>query len=73
MGDYFLWGDSNGHAVYQHWSGLDYMYFLDNKWWVGPEVGKRRAGLLNTDGARCPHQVRMGLVRGNTLIFSYTD
>ena len=58
MGDYYLWGHYNNHPVYQHYSGLDYVYFLNNLWWVGPEVGQKKAGLLNNDSADCPYQVR---------------
>ena len=57
MGDYYLWGEYNDHPVYQHYSGLDYIYFLSSLWWVGPEVGQRRAGLLNNHAADCPDQV----------------
>ena len=58
MGDYYLWGHFNNHPVYQHYSGLDYVYFLSNLWWVGPKVGQKRAGLLNNDAAAdCPYQV----------------
>ena len=52
-----LWGYYNNHPVYQHYSGLDYVYFLTNLWWVGPVVGQKKAGLLNNDSANCPYQV----------------
>ena len=31
MGDYFLWGYYNNHPVYQHYSGLDFLYFHTNQ------------------------------------------
>ena len=31
MGDYFLWGYYNDHPVYQHYSGLDFLYFHTNQ------------------------------------------
>ena len=58
MGDYFLWGYYNDHPVYQHYSGLDFLYFHANQvWGVGPKVGGKKAGLLNFDAADCPYQV----------------
>jgi len=58
MGDYFLWGYYNNHPVYQHYSGLDFLYFHRNEvWGVGPKVGGKRAGLLNFGSATCPYEV----------------
>ena len=58
MGDYFLWGYYNNHPVYQHYSGLDFLYFHRNQvWGVGPKVGGKRAGLLNFGSADCPYEV----------------
>eukprot|EP00092_Neocalanus_flemingeri_P105527 GFUD01135286.1.p1 GENE.GFUD01135286.1~~GFUD01135286.1.p1 ORF type:complete len:415 (-),score=38.97 GFUD01135286.1:208-1452(-) len=58
MGDYFLWGYYNGHPVYQHYSGLDFLYFHRNEvWGVGPKVGGKRAGLLNFGSTACPYEV----------------
>eukprot|EP00090_Calanus_glacialis_P020657 TRINITY_DN31854_c0_g1_i1.p1 TRINITY_DN31854_c0_g1~~TRINITY_DN31854_c0_g1_i1.p1 ORF type:complete len:998 (-),score=131.89 TRINITY_DN31854_c0_g1_i1:38-3031(-) len=58
MGDYFLWGYYNSHPVYQHYSGLDFLYFHRNEvWGVGPKVGGKRAGLLNFGSAACPYEV----------------
>ena len=58
MGDYFLWGYYNNHPVYQHYSGLDFLYFHSNMvWGVGPKVGGKRAGLLNFASVDCPYEV----------------
>jgi len=58
MGDYFLWGYYNNHPVYQHYSGLDFLYFHRNQvWGVGPKVGGKRAGLLNFGSTACPYEV----------------
>jgi hypothetical protein len=38
LGNYFLWGKSNNKPVYQHESGLDFMYYHTNHvWGVGPK------------------------------------
>ena len=59
MGDYFLWGYFNNHPVYQHYSGLDFLYFHTNMvWGVGPKVGGKRAGLLNFASVDCPYEVK---------------
>ena len=58
MGDYFLWGYYNKRPVYQHYNGLDFIYFHKNEvWGVGPKVGGKRAGLLNFGAAECPYLV----------------
>ncbi len=45
MGDYHLWGYYNGRPVYQHFSGLDFLYFHKNSvWGVGPKIGGNSAG-----------------------------
>ena len=65
MGEYFLWGYYNNHPVYQHYSGLDFLYFHTNMvWGVGPKVGGKRAGLLNFASVDCPYEVRSGDVSG---------
>ena len=57
MGEYHLWGHYNDHPVFQHYSGLDFLYFHTNSvWGVGPRVGGKKAGLLNFSSAACPHQ-----------------
>jgi hypothetical protein len=39
IGDYFLWGYYNRHPVYQHYSGLDFIYFHKNGLWgIGPKA-----------------------------------
>ena len=46
MGDYHLWGYYNGKPVYQHFSGLDFLYFhKNNVWGVGPKIGGNSAGV----------------------------
>jgi len=58
MGAFHLWGYYNNHPVYQHYSGLDFLYFHKNQvWGIGPKVGGKRAGLLNFSGAGCPYEV----------------
>jgi hypothetical protein len=37
-GEYFLWGHYNKHPVYQHYSGLDFIYYHKNSvWGIGPK------------------------------------
>merc|ERR1712083_193427 len=58
MGSFHLWGYYNDHPVYQHYSGLDFLYFHKNQvWGIGPKVGGKRAGLLNFSVARCPYEM----------------
>ena len=56
MGDYYLWGYYNNHPVYQHYSGLDFIYFhKNNVWGIGPKIGGNSAGLLNFGRTSCPY------------------
>ena len=56
MGDFFLWGYYNNRPVYQHYSGLDFLYFhKNNVWGVGPKIGGNSAGLLNFGSLECPY------------------
>ena len=59
MGEYFLWGYYNARPVYQHFSGLDFLYFhKNNVWGVGPKIGGNSAGLLNFGSLHCPYALR---------------
>ena len=72
MGDYFLWGYYNNHPVYQHYSGLDFLYFHSNMvWGVGPKVGGKRAGLLNFAAVDCPYEVntKIKMLENSKIIF----
>jgi len=58
LGNYFLWGKNNNKPVYQHESGLDFMYYHTNHvWGVGPKVGGNSAGLLNFGRQPCPYDL----------------
>lgn len=58
MGEYFLWGSYNERPVYQHVSGLDFLYFhKNNVWGVGPKIGGNSAGLLNFGRDSCPYKL----------------
>ena len=58
MGDYFLWGYYNARPVFQHSSGLDFLYFhKNNVWGVGPKIGGNSAGLLNFGSHVCPYSL----------------
>ena len=58
MGEYFLWGSFNERPVYQHVSGLDFLYFhKNNVWGVGPKIGGNSAGLLNFGRNACPYKL----------------
>ncbi|TRY80119.1 hypothetical protein TCAL_14827 [Tigriopus californicus] len=59
MGDYFLWGYYNDKPVFQHSSGLDFLYFhKNNVWGIGPKIGGNSAGLLNFGKLSCPYNLR---------------
>ena len=58
MGEYFLWGVYNDRPVYQHISGLDFLYFhKNNVWGAGPKIGGNSAGLLNFGRQTCPYKL----------------
>ena len=58
MGDFFLWGYYNARPVFQHSSGLDFLYFhKNNVWGVGPKIGGNSAGLLNFGTHVCPYSL----------------
>ena len=58
MGEYFLWGYFNERPVYQHVSGLDFLYFhKNNVWGAGPKIGGNSAGLLNFGRNSCPYKL----------------
>ena len=58
MGEYFLWGYFNERPVYQHVSGLDFLYFhKNNVWGAGPKIGGNSAGLLNFGRHSCPYKL----------------
>ena len=58
MGEFFLWGFYNDRPVYQHVSGLDFLYYhKNNVWGVGPKVGGNSAGLLNFGRNNCPYKL----------------
>ena len=58
MGEFFLWGFYNDRPVYQHVSGLDFLYYHKNHvWGVGPKVGGNSAGLLNFGRNSCPYKL----------------
>ena len=58
MGEYFLWGYYNNRTVYQHSSGLDFLYYhTNNVWGVGPKIGGNSAGLLNFGRYSCPYDL----------------
>ena len=58
MGEFFLWGFYNDRPVYQHVSGLDFLYYHKNHvWGVGPKVGGNSAGLLNFGRSSCPYKL----------------
>ena len=58
MGEYFLWGYYNDKPVYQHVSGLDFLYYHQNNvWGVGPKIGGNSAGLLNFGRSACPYEL----------------
>ena len=58
MGEYFLWGFYNDKPVYQHISGLDFLYYHQNNvWGVGPKIGGNSAGLLNFGRNSCPYEL----------------
>ncbi|XP_023347561.1 uncharacterized protein LOC111716356 [Eurytemora carolleeae] len=59
IGDYYLWGEYNEKPVYQHYSGLDFIYFHKNQvWGVGPKVGGKKVGLLNFSMVDCPYTTK---------------
>ena len=59
MGEYFLWGYYNNKPVYQHSSGLDFLYFhKNNVWGIGPKIGGNSAGLLNFGTLQCPYSLK---------------
>jgi hypothetical protein len=58
MGEYFFWGFYNERPVYQHASGLDFLYYhKNNVWGVGPKIGGNSAGLLNFGRLSCPTEL----------------
>ena len=58
MGEYHLWGYFNNRTVYQHKSGLDFLYYhKNNVWGVGPKIGGNSAGLLNFGRNDCPYNL----------------
>ncbi len=60
MGDFYLWGYYNTRPVFQHSSGLDFLYFHKNSvWGIGPKIGGNSAGLLNFGNHICPYALRL--------------
>ena len=53
-----LGGYYNDKPVYQHVSGLDFLYYHQNNvWGVGPKIGGNSAGLLNFGRNSCPYEL----------------
>ena len=48
MGDYFLYGTHDNRPVYQHRSGLEYLFHAHSQAWaIGAAVGGLRVGIIN--------------------------
>ena len=58
MGSYFLFGYHRGHPVYQHRSGLEYLFQAHGQAWaIGAVVGGARVGVITFTNISCPYMV----------------
>ena len=58
MGDYYLYGYHDGKVVYQHESGLEYMFHAHGQAWaIGANVGGLRVGIINFSNNSCPYNL----------------
>ena len=58
MGIYFLYGYHDDKVVYQHESGLEYLFHAHGQAWaIGANVGGLRVGIINFSNSSCPYNV----------------
>ena len=58
MGNYFLFGYHDDKVVYQHESGLEYLFHAHGQAWaIGADVGGLRVGVINFSNHSCPYHV----------------
>ena len=56
MGKYYLYGYHDGRVVYQHQSGLEYLFHAHGQAWaIGANVGGLRVGVINFSNTSCPY------------------
>ena len=56
MGQYYLYGYHDGRVVYQHQSGLEYLFHAHGQAWaIGANVGGLRVGVINFSNTTCPY------------------
>lgn len=57
---YFLFGYYEGHPVYQHLSGLEYLFLAHNQAWaIGASPGGLRVGVISFSNTSCPYKVKV--------------
>ena len=58
MGTYYLYGYHNNRGVYQHQSGLEYLFHAHGQAWaIGASIGGLRVGIINFSNQTCPYKV----------------
>ena len=58
MGSYYLYGYHNNRVVYQHQSGLEYLFHAHGQAWaIGATIGGLRVGIINFSNQTCPYKV----------------
>ena len=58
MGTYYLYGYHNQLPVYQHQSGLEYLFHAHGQAWaIGASIGGLRVGIINFSNQTCPYKV----------------
>ena len=58
MGTYYLYGYHNDRVVYQHQSGLEYLFHAHGQAWaIGATIGGLRVGIINFSNQTCPYKV----------------
>ena len=56
MGKYYLYGYHDDRVVYQHQSGLEYLFHAHGQAWaIGANVGGLRVGVINFSNTTCPY------------------
>ena len=58
MGTYYLYGYHDDKVVYQHQSGLEFLFHAHGQAWaIGADVGGLRVGVINFSNNSCPYKV----------------
>ena len=56
MGNYYLYGYHDNKVVYQHQSGLEFLFHAHGQAWaIGANVGGLRVGIINFSNTSCPY------------------